>query len=70
MKFKDIVRELETLGYSLARIKGSHHIFQHPMCIKPYIIMHNTKSKDLGHSETQRYIREANRNILAFPKAQ
>jgi predicted RNA binding protein YcfA (HicA-like mRNA interferase family) len=30
LRFRDVTRLLEALGFSLARVSGSHHIFAHP----------------------------------------
>lgn len=30
MKSRDLIKELETDGWYLDRIRGSHHIFKHP----------------------------------------
>jgi predicted RNA binding protein YcfA (HicA-like mRNA interferase family) len=30
MRFSDFRRILETFGFTLDRVKGSHHIFKHP----------------------------------------
>lgn len=30
MKSRDLIRELERAGWRLVRIRGSHHIFEHP----------------------------------------
>ena len=30
LRFSDITRLVEQFGFSLARVKGSHHIFSHP----------------------------------------
>lgn len=34
MAFSDIVRLAETLGFTLARQVGSHHIFAHPKFVE------------------------------------
>ena len=30
VRFADLTRLVETLGYELARIRGSHHLYSHP----------------------------------------
>ena len=30
LRFRDMTRLLESLGFTLARVSGSHHIFTHP----------------------------------------
>jgi predicted RNA binding protein YcfA (HicA-like mRNA interferase family) len=30
LRFRDVTRLLESLGFRLARVNGSHHIFTHP----------------------------------------
>lgn len=30
LRFSDVTRLVEQFGFSLARVKGSHHIFSHP----------------------------------------
>lgn len=35
MRFADFRRILEAFGFTLDRIKGSHHIFRHPKVSRP-----------------------------------
>jgi predicted RNA binding protein YcfA (HicA-like mRNA interferase family) len=40
------VRELKVAGWMLDRVRGSHHIFRHP--IRPGVIVVPHPKKDLG----------------------
>ena len=46
MKSADLIRELTKAGWSLDRVRGSHHVFRHPS--KPQIIVVPHPRKDLG----------------------
>jgi predicted RNA binding protein YcfA (HicA-like mRNA interferase family) len=43
---KDLIRELEAAGWVLDRIRGSHHVFKHP--VRPGRIVVPHPKKDLG----------------------
>ena len=38
MKVKELVRELERLGWTLERIRGSHHVFRHEKASRPMVV--------------------------------
>jgi predicted RNA binding protein YcfA (HicA-like mRNA interferase family) len=46
MKSGDLIRELRTAGWVLDRIRGSHHVFRHPVRLGRVVIPH--PKKDLG----------------------
>ncbi|HWK48141.1 MAG TPA: type II toxin-antitoxin system HicA family toxin [Stellaceae bacterium] len=46
MKSADLIRELGEDGWSLDRVRGSHHVFKHPS--KPGIVVVPHPKKDLG----------------------
>jgi predicted RNA binding protein YcfA (HicA-like mRNA interferase family) len=46
MKSADLIRLLETDGWTLDRVRGSHHVFRHPS--KPGIVVVPHPKKDLG----------------------
>ena len=46
MKSADLIRRLEANGWTLNRVRGSHHVFKHPG--KPGIIVVPHPRKDLG----------------------
>lgn len=46
MKSADLIKELEQAGWILDRIRGSHHVFTHPL--NPDIIVVPHPKKDLG----------------------
>ena len=46
MKSADLIRELQSGGWVLDRIRGSHHIFRHPL--RPGHISVPHPRKDLG----------------------
>jgi predicted RNA binding protein YcfA (HicA-like mRNA interferase family) len=46
VKSADVIRELKAAGWVLDRIRGSHHVFTHPM--RPGIVVVPHPKKDLG----------------------
>lgn len=46
MRSADLIRDLEADGWSLQRVRGSHHVFRHPT--KPGIVVVPHPKKDLG----------------------
>lgn len=46
MKSADLVKELHAAGWQLDRVRGSHHVFKHPM--KPGHVTIPHPKKDLG----------------------
>ncbi|MFZ2104146.1 MAG: type II toxin-antitoxin system HicA family toxin [Roseiarcus sp.] len=46
MKSADIIRELLDAGWTLDRVRGSHHIFKHPTRPGSIVVPH--LKKDLG----------------------
>jgi predicted RNA binding protein YcfA (HicA-like mRNA interferase family) len=46
MKSADLIRELKAAGWTLDRIRGSHHIFKHPR--RPGHVAVPHPKKDLG----------------------
>jgi predicted RNA binding protein YcfA (HicA-like mRNA interferase family) len=46
MKSADLIRELVAAGWTLDRIRGSHHVFKHPSRSGRVVVPH--PKKDLG----------------------
>jgi predicted RNA binding protein YcfA (HicA-like mRNA interferase family) len=46
MKSADLIRELKDAGWSLDRVRGSHHVFKHPARPGHVVVPH--PKKDLG----------------------
>jgi predicted RNA binding protein YcfA (HicA-like mRNA interferase family) len=46
MKSVEVIRFLEADGWTLNRVRGSHHVFKHPS--KPGIVVVPHPKKDLG----------------------
>jgi predicted RNA binding protein YcfA (HicA-like mRNA interferase family) len=46
MNSRDLVRELEQAGWTLVRVRGSHHQFRHPAHAHAVTVPH--PKKDLG----------------------
>jgi predicted RNA binding protein YcfA (HicA-like mRNA interferase family) len=46
VKSADIIKELKAAGWMLHRIRGSHHVFRHP--VRPGIVVVPHPKKDLG----------------------
>jgi predicted RNA binding protein YcfA (HicA-like mRNA interferase family) len=60
VRFADLCRVVEAFGYSLDRIRGSHHIFEHPEATRPL----NLQSY---HGEAKPYqIRQFLRDVEEF----
>ncbi len=38
LRFRDFQRVLEAFGFTLDRIKGSHHVYKHPLVPRPLSI--------------------------------
>jgi len=48
MQSKEIIKELEADGWFLQRIKGSHHIFKHPIKTGAVPVPHPKKELPIG----------------------
>ena len=46
MKSADLIREITEVGWRLDRIRGSHHVFVHP--VRPGLLVVPHPKKDLG----------------------
>ena len=46
MNSTDLIRELTLAGWVLQRVRGSHHVFQHPLRAGSVVVPH--PKKDLG----------------------
>ena len=46
VKSADVIREIESAGWTLDRVRGSHHIFKHPSHHGIVVVPH--PKKDLG----------------------
>ncbi|MBF0306044.1 MAG: type II toxin-antitoxin system HicA family toxin [Alphaproteobacteria bacterium] len=57
MKSADVIRLLEADGWTLDRVRGSHHVFQHP--VKDGIVVVSHPKKDLGIGLVKAIIKQA-----------
>jgi predicted RNA binding protein YcfA (HicA-like mRNA interferase family) len=57
VKSAELIRELQAAGWKLDRVRGSHHIFEHPS--KPGRIVVPHPKKDLGKGLVKAIRREA-----------
>ena len=57
MRSADIIQRLEADGWTLRNVKGSHHVFQHP--IKPGHISVPHPKKDLGVGLVSKLLKSA-----------
>jgi predicted RNA binding protein YcfA (HicA-like mRNA interferase family) len=48
LRSKDLIREVESAGWVLVRIKGSHHQYRHPKFKLPLTIPHPKKELGIG----------------------
>jgi predicted RNA binding protein YcfA (HicA-like mRNA interferase family) len=46
MKIADLIRDLKAAGWTLDRVRGSHHVFRHPERVGHITVPH--PKKDLG----------------------
>ena len=63
MRFKDIERELEQLGFVFSRVKGSHYHYHHEDGIRPVILCHKARNNDFGPALVSRILKEAKQSI-------
>jgi predicted RNA binding protein YcfA (HicA-like mRNA interferase family) len=57
MKSASLIRLLEADGWALDRIRGSHHVFKHP--VKPGIVVVPHPKKDLGSGLVAAILKQA-----------
>ena len=57
MKSAGLIKALERVGWTLHRIKGSHHVFKHPS--KPGHIVVPHPKKDLGIGLVRAILKQA-----------
>ncbi|MBF0334636.1 MAG: type II toxin-antitoxin system HicA family toxin [Alphaproteobacteria bacterium] len=57
MKSADVIRLLEADGWTLDRVRGSHHVFKHPA--KPGIVVAPHPTKDLGTGLVKAILQQA-----------
>lgn len=57
MRSADVVKMLEADGWKLQRVRGSHHIFGHP--VKPGHLSVPHPKKDLGTGLANRLLKQA-----------
>ncbi|WP_455914592.1 MULTISPECIES: type II toxin-antitoxin system HicA family toxin [Pseudomonas] len=48
MKSRELIAELEAAGWTLARIRGSHHIYTHPCSRDTIPVPHPKKDLPIG----------------------
>jgi predicted RNA binding protein YcfA (HicA-like mRNA interferase family) len=57
MKSANLIRLLEADGWALDRIRGSHHVFKHP--VKPGIVVVPHPKMDLGSGLVAAILKQA-----------
>lgn len=58
MTSADIIKQLKAAGWELSRVKGSHHIYTHPMQGGHVCFPH--PKKDLGTGLVKKLLKQAN----------
>ena len=48
MRSADVIRELRRAGWRLVRVKGSHHVFEHPDRDGIVVVPHAKKALGVG----------------------
>ncbi len=48
VKSADLVRELQQAGWVLVRVRGSHHVFKHPVHLGQVVVPHPKKGLGTG----------------------
>lgn len=61
MKIRQMVKELEAIGYTFVGQTGGHMRFTHPDAIRPYIISNN--NEEIGPVQAKSNIKKAYRAI-------
>lgn len=61
MKYRELVKELEDLGYEFDRANGGHMIFSHPMGTRPVIVCRD--NKEIGNKIVIKTIKKAKEYI-------
>lgn len=57
MNSKELIKRLESDGWLLRGIKGSHHIYTHPLRVEHISVPH--PKKDLGIGLVQKLLKQA-----------
>ena len=63
MKFKELITELEQLGYVWVRANGGHQIYRHPLANRPMIVPYD--NRELGPKIVSRTLKSAAKAIQA-----
>lgn len=61
MKFRELVRAIEDLGYSFSHGTGGHQIYKHPKAIRALAICKN--NEEIGPILFKKYIKQAKLNL-------
>jgi predicted RNA binding protein YcfA (HicA-like mRNA interferase family) len=61
MKIRQMVKELEAIGYVFTGQTGGHMRFEHPDAIRPYVISNN--NEEIGPVQAKSNIKKAMRQI-------
>jgi predicted RNA binding protein YcfA (HicA-like mRNA interferase family) len=67
VKSRDLIRELEVEGWVLDRVRGSHHVFRHPMRAGHLSVPH--PKSDLGVGLVAQIRKDAVRTRKNDPEA-
>jgi predicted RNA binding protein YcfA (HicA-like mRNA interferase family) len=57
MKVKELIKVLEKEGWSLDRIKGSHHVFRHDSALRSVVVP--VHGKELSDFLAQKILKQA-----------
>ena len=60
----DLIRLLESKGWTIDHVTGSHIVMKHPLTCRPMLIVHNKKYNTLGVAIVKNSIRDADASIV------
>lgn len=60
----DLIRLLESKGWNIDHVTGSHIVMKHPMACRPMLIVHNKKYNVLGVAIVKNTLRDADASIV------
>jgi predicted RNA binding protein YcfA (HicA-like mRNA interferase family) len=64
MRFREVVKELEKLGFTFDRVSGSHYLYKHVDGLRPIILCHKANNHTFGITLVNKIIKEAKLSIV------
>jgi predicted RNA binding protein YcfA (HicA-like mRNA interferase family) len=60
----DLIRLLESKGWTIDHVTGSHIVMKHSLACRPMLIVHNKKYNTLGVAIVKNTLRDADASIV------